>query len=98
MRAACGEADRDPASLTYSVALTVYCGRDDADVRRRTDAAGADVDRLRTAGLVGTPDEIVERIGRYGEVGATRVYLQVLDLDDLGMIELMAEQVLPQLR
>jgi F420-dependent oxidoreductase-like protein len=98
VRAACAEAGRDPASLTYSVALTTYCGRDDAEVRRRTDAAGADVERLRTAGLLGTPGEIVDRIGRYAEVGASRVYLQVMDLDDLDMIELMAERVLPQLR
>jgi F420-dependent oxidoreductase-like protein len=98
VRAACVEAGRDPASLTYSVALTTYCGRNDAEVRRRTDAAGANVPRLRTAGLVGTPDEIVDRIGRYAEVGASRVYLQVMELDDLDMIELMAERVLPQLR
>jgi F420-dependent oxidoreductase-like protein len=98
VRGACGEAGRDPASMTYSVALTVYCGRDDAEVRRRTDEAGADVDGLRTAGLVGTPDEIVDRVGRYAEAGASRVYLQVLDLHDLDMIELMAERVLPQLR
>jgi F420-dependent oxidoreductase-like protein len=98
VRGACGEAGRDPASMTYSVALTVYCGRDDAEVRRRTDEAGADVDGLRTAGLVGTPDEIVDRVGRYAQAGASRVYLQVMDLDDLGMIELMAERVLPQLR
>jgi len=98
VRAACGEVGRDPASLTYSVALTTYCGRDDADVRRRTDAAGTDVERLRTRGLVGTPDEIVDRIGRYAEVGASRVYFQVLDLHALDMIELMAERVLPQLR
>jgi F420-dependent oxidoreductase-like protein len=98
VHAACGETGRDAGSLTYSVALTTYCGRDDAEVRRRTDAAGANVDRLRTSGLVGTPDQIVERIGRYAGVGATRVYLQVMDLDDLDMIELMAERVLPQLR
>jgi alkanesulfonate monooxygenase SsuD/methylene tetrahydromethanopterin reductase-like flavin-dependent oxidoreductase (luciferase family) len=98
VRGACGEAGRDPASMTYSVALTVYCGRDDAEVRRRTDEAGADVDGLRTVGLVGTPDEIVDRVGRYAEAGASRVYLQVLDLHDLDMIELMAERVLPQLR
>jgi F420-dependent oxidoreductase-like protein len=98
VRGACDEAGRDPASMTYSVALTVYCGRDDAEVRRRTDEAGADVDGLRTAGLVGTPDEIVDRVGRYAEAGASRVYLQVLDLDDLDMIQLMAERVLPQLR
>ena len=34
----------------------------------------------------------------YADVGATRVYLQVLDLDDLAMIELIASRVLPQLR
>jgi F420-dependent oxidoreductase-like protein len=98
VRAACDEAGRDPASLTCSVALTTYCGRDDADVRRRTNVTPANVERLRTSGLVGTPDEIVDRIGRYAEVGASRVYLQVLNLDDLDMIELMAERVLPQLR
>jgi F420-dependent oxidoreductase-like protein len=97
VRAACQEAGRDAASLTYSVALTTTCGRNDAEVRRRTDAAGADVQRLRTSGLVGTPDEIVDRIGRYAEVGASRVYLQVMDLDDLDMIGLMAERVRPQL-
>ena len=91
---ACREAGRDPASLTYSVALTTYCGRDDAEVRRR---AGDTLDRLRTTGLVGTPDEIVDRLGQYAAVGATRVYLQVLDLDDLDMIELIAGRVLPQL-
>jgi alkanesulfonate monooxygenase len=98
VRAACGEAGRDPASLTYSVALTTYCGRDDAEVRRRTTTTGADVERLRTRGLVGTPDQIVDRIGRYAEVGASRVYLQVLDLTDLDMIGVMAERVLPLLR
>jgi F420-dependent oxidoreductase-like protein len=98
VRGACGDAGRDPASLTYSVALTVYCGRDDADVRRRVEAGGADLDKLRSTGLVGTPDEVVDRIGEYAQVGAGRVYLQVLDLTDIGMVELMAERVLPQLR
>jgi F420-dependent oxidoreductase-like protein len=96
VRAACDDAARDPASLTYSVALTTYCGRDDAEVRRRTDAET--VDRLRTTGLVGSPDEIVDRIGRYADAGASRVYLQVYDFDDLDMIELIGGQVLPQLR
>ncbi|HYJ75115.1 MAG TPA: LLM class F420-dependent oxidoreductase [Kineosporiaceae bacterium] len=98
VRCACGDAGRDPASLTYSVALTVYCGRDDADVRRRAESTGADLDKLRSTGLVGTPDEVVDRIGQYAQVGTSRVYLQVLDLTDVGMVQLMAERVLPQLR
>jgi F420-dependent oxidoreductase-like protein len=98
VRDACGDAGRGPASLTYSVALTVYCGRDDADVRRRAESTGADLDKLHSRGLVGTPDQVVDRIGQYAQVGASRVYLQVLDLTDVGMVELMAERVLPQLR
>src|SRR5256885_9568591 len=31
----------------------------------------------------GTPAEVVDKIGRYAEAGATRVYLQTLDLHDL---------------
>jgi len=98
VRSACTQEGRDPASLTYSVALTTVCGADDAQVAARARAARQDVDRLRTSGLVGTPDELIDRIGRYAEVGATRVYLQVYDFDDLAMIELIAGRVLPQLR
>ena len=34
-------------------------------------------------GLAGTPQEVVDKIGRYAELGAERLYLQVLDLADL---------------
>ena len=75
------------------------CGRDDAQVAARAARRPA---RTSTgsgrSGLAGTPGEIVDRIGRYAEVGATRVYLQVYDFDDLAMIELIAARVLPQLR
>jgi F420-dependent oxidoreductase-like protein len=98
VRSTCAEEGRDPASLTYSVALTTVCGSDDAQLAARARANRQDVDRLRTTGLAGTPDEIVDRLGRYAEVGATRAYLQIYDFDDLGMIELIAERVLPQLR
>jgi F420-dependent oxidoreductase-like protein len=97
VRAACGDAGRDAATLTLSVALTTVCGADDAQVAARAAAIGKDVEGLRTSGLVGTPDEIVDRIGAYADAGTTRVYLQVLDLDDLDMIEFMASRVLPQL-
>jgi hypothetical protein len=40
---------------------------------------------------------VVEQISRYAEAGATRVYLQTLDLHDLDHIELVASAVAPQL-
>ena len=58
-------------------------GRDDAAVRRRAEAIGRDVEELRTGGVAGTFDEARDRLGRFAEVGTTRVYLQVLDLADL---------------
>jgi F420-dependent oxidoreductase-like protein len=93
---ACAGIGRDPRSLRLSVALTVCCGRDDAEVARRVAAAGQELDSLRTSGLVGTPAEVVDRIGAYGERGASRVYLQVLDLDDLAHVDLLAGEVLPR--
>lgn len=96
VREACADAGRDPASLVYSVALTVACGADDAEVRRRAAAAGRDVEELRAGHLAGTPSEVVDRLGRYAEIGCSRVYLQVLDLADLDHLELVAAEVLPQ--
>jgi F420-dependent oxidoreductase-like protein len=97
VRAACRDSGRDSAQPTYSVALSTVCAEDDRRLAERVTATGQDVDRLRTTGLAGTPDEIVDRIGDYAGVGATRFYLQIWDLDDLDMLELIAARVMPQL-
>jgi alkanesulfonate monooxygenase SsuD/methylene tetrahydromethanopterin reductase-like flavin-dependent oxidoreductase (luciferase family) len=73
------------------------CGDDEAEIARRADAIGRDVDELRENGLAGSPDEVVDKIGRYAEVGAQRVYLQVLDLSDLDHLALVADKVMPQI-
>jgi alkanesulfonate monooxygenase SsuD/methylene tetrahydromethanopterin reductase-like flavin-dependent oxidoreductase (luciferase family) len=83
--------------LVFSVAQTVCCGRNDAEVRRRAAAVGSKVDELRLVGLCGTPDEVVERIGEYARVGAMRVHLQFIDLGDLDHLDLVAGSVAPQL-
>jgi alkanesulfonate monooxygenase len=83
-------------SLIYSAAQTVCVGKDEADVRRRADAIGREVGELRESSIAGTPAEAVERIGEFAAAGATRLYLQVLDLDDLDHLELIASEVMPQ--
>jgi F420-dependent oxidoreductase-like protein len=92
---ACSEIGRDPKTLRRSVALTVCCGRDDAELERRARATGRPLNQLRDQ-LAGTPDQLVERLGKIGELGLTRVYLQTLDMDDLDQVELIADRVLPQ--
>ncbi|MBB6417464.1 LLM class F420-dependent oxidoreductase [Streptomyces sp. AK010] len=96
VRAAAVEAGRGD-ELTYSNALVVCVGRDDAEVARRAAAIGREVDELKLNGLAGSPSEVVDRIGRYAEAGSSRVYLQILDLDDLDHLELISAQVQSQL-
>ena len=52
---------------------------------------------LRENGAAGSPAELVDKIGSFGAIGATRVYLQTMDLTDLDHLELVASEVLPQL-
>jgi F420-dependent oxidoreductase-like protein len=96
---ACREIGRDPAELVYSVAHTIAVGRDDAEVVSRCQAIGRKVDELRADGLAGTVSEIVDRLGQWQEKpGIARIYLQLLDLGDIEQIELIASELVPQLR
>ena len=96
VRAACEAAGRDPSSMTYSVAHTVCCGKDEAEFRRRAAAIGRGADAMLAVGLTGTPGEVAAKIGEYAGIGAERVYLQVLDLSDLDHLALIASDVMPQ--
>ncbi|KQY39374.1 LLM class F420-dependent oxidoreductase [Nocardia sp. Root136] len=83
--------------LVYSNALVACVGRTDAEVARRAAAIGREVDELKENGLAGSPDEVVDKIARYREIGASRIYLQILDLADLDHLELIAAEVQSQL-
>ncbi|MFI6346011.1 LLM class F420-dependent oxidoreductase [Streptomyces sp. NPDC050560] len=88
---------RAAGSMTYSSALVVCVGKDEAEVARRAAAIGREPAELRENGLAGTPGEVVDKIGRYAEAGSQRFYLQMLDLSDLDHLDLIASQVASQL-
>jgi F420-dependent oxidoreductase-like protein len=96
VREACEAAGRYPDSMVYSIAQTVCCGKDEAEFSRRAAAIGQEPDDLRRNALGGTPNEIAAKIAEYAEIGAERVYLQVMDLSDLDHLELLASDVSPQ--
>ncbi len=98
VRAACEDAGREPDSIRLSAALVLAVGGSEEEFRRRAAAIGREPDELREHGLAGTPGEAVDLLGRYAEAGASRVYLQLLDLTDLDHLELVAGEVMPQLR
>ena len=93
VREACEAAGRS-ASIICSAAPTVCCGKDEAEFRRRAAAIGREPEtygrRGRHAG------EAAEKIAEFAEIGAERMYLQVLDLGDLDHLELIALDVAPQ--
>jgi F420-dependent oxidoreductase-like protein len=93
---ACVKFDRDPKTLTHSIAQVLCIGRDEAEIAKRAAAIGREVDELRANGLAGTPAEVVEKLERFAEAGTERAYLQVLDLADLEHLELAAAEILPR--
>ncbi|MEU9967249.1 LLM class F420-dependent oxidoreductase [Streptomyces malaysiensis] len=97
VREAAEAAGRKGDDLVYSNALVACVGKDDAEVARRAAAIGREVEEVKENGLAGTPAEVVDKIGRYAEAGASRMYLQMLDLADLDHLELISSQVQAQL-
>jgi len=97
VRDAVEKVGRPAADIVYSAAFAVCAGRDEAQIARRADAIGREVDELRTnTPLVGTPAEIVDRLGPFAEAGVQRVYLQLLDASDLDHLEFFASEVMRQ--
>ncbi|MBS1847655.1 MAG: LLM class F420-dependent oxidoreductase [Actinobacteria bacterium] len=94
---ACDDAGRDPGSLILSAAQVLCVGSDEAEIERRAGAIGRDTAELREHGVAGTPGEALDKISRYAEIGADRLYLQVLDLADLDHLALVAAEVMPDI-
>jgi alkanesulfonate monooxygenase SsuD/methylene tetrahydromethanopterin reductase-like flavin-dependent oxidoreductase (luciferase family) len=98
------EHGRGPGDVRRSVMSGLIFGRDAAQLQVGLQRSrygrfwGDDPNKLRARGvIVGVPGDVVEQLGRLAEVGAERVMLQWLDLDDLAGLEDLARSVLPQL-
>lgn len=98
LRAACERVGRDPETLKLSLAMSTFAGADDAEVGSRAAKLGRTVEQVRDGvNIVGNADEIGERVARYAELGISRVYFQLLDLQDVAHAEYLGGQVLPHL-
>jgi F420-dependent oxidoreductase-like protein len=94
VRAACSSHGRNQPPI-FSAGLVVYCGRTDAEMQHRSRALRESTALPTQEALVGSPDQVVDRIGQFAEIGAQRVYLR-MDLDDPEHAELIGSEVLPQ--
>ncbi len=98
VREACELAGRGRDSIVLSAAQVLCVGESETDVERRAARIGREVAELRTNGLAGTVDEVIEKIESFASVGARRMYLQVLDLSDLDHLRLVAERIQPRVK
>lgn len=84
--------------LAMSIGVVVACGRTPADAKRRAETLYENNSALPNEDpLIGEPDQLVQRIGEFAQLGADRVYLRLTDMSDLDHVELIAGDVLPQL-
>jgi F420-dependent oxidoreductase-like protein len=99
--AAWREAGRDPATVQLSLMTTCVVGRDRGELLERVatmqavTGGGGAPEALLTAPpphwLIGTTDELVERLRVLEEAGVTRVMLQHLAHHDLDMVAVLGE-------
>ena len=86
---------RDPGAITYSAAQIVCVGSTEAEFAQRAHAIGREPDEVRLNGIAGTVEQAAATIRRWNEAGATRIYLQMLDLKDLDHLDLIASSITP---
>ncbi|MGW5671683.1 LLM class F420-dependent oxidoreductase [Micromonospora sp. NPDC003776] len=100
VREACERAGRDAsgrAPLVLSAGVVVAIGRTDAEAQRRAAPLHVKSALPPEDPVVGSPAQLVDRLGEFAAIGATRVHLRLIDFDDLDHLELIAAEVLPQL-
>jgi alkanesulfonate monooxygenase len=88
---ACRQIGRDPSEIIKSIALVACVGADEAEFLRRAAAIGRQPDELRAGGLGGSVQEARRVFERYMADGPSRLYLQILDLNDLDHLRLLAD-------
>jgi len=90
-------AARHGRELVLSAGIVVAVGRTDEEIARRAAPLHAKSALPPEDPVVGSPDALVQRIGEMREIGASRVHVRVIEMDDLDLLDLIASDVLPQL-
>ncbi len=105
---ACQQIGRDPATLRFSLMMPCVAADNRAEllnrikrlqeIQRRPGIPEAFLESSRDEYLVGTVDEVVDRLQSYQTAGVERMLLGHLIHDDLEMVRLVGEELAPALR
>jgi F420-dependent oxidoreductase-like protein len=111
-REICDDVGRDPQTLRLSLGLYTLVGEDGADLKARFAALqswtpGGALDRVTLQDfaddtLTGTPDQVLERLARFAEIGVEEVIVSPASLPfampDPTALDVLAEAVVPKVR
>ncbi len=98
---ACEEAGREP--LVFSLMVPCCVGRDRAEAlerarnRLRRTHSDAEPELGAPGTLIGTVEDVLERLAAYRDAGVERVFLQHLDHADLDMVALIGDRIVAAL-
>ncbi|MEJ1154897.1 MULTISPECIES: LLM class F420-dependent oxidoreductase [Microbacterium] len=98
VRQACQDLGRDPESLKLSVALPTLAAATETELERRATNIGTTLPEFRgETNITGGAEQIIEKVGRLVDLGAQRIYFQLLDMRDVEQVEFLGAEVLPHL-
>ncbi|OSC32128.1 hypothetical protein B8W69_03320 [Mycobacterium vulneris] len=99
VRAAAAEIGRDPARIAFSMTALIGVGHTREQATAAIDPANLGSQTFDGTTFRGFPAQIVDDLGRYTELGVSRVYVRApTNMAGLaGNFELLATDVLPQL-
>lgn len=104
----CKDVGRDSSEIEKSIMLSHIIGSDEKELEERARSYMAVTGRedsdpneimngMRERGLlVGTPDEVIESIKMREAQGIDRIMMQTMDMDDMAVLELIANKIMPE--
>ncbi len=95
----CERVGRNPASVMRTINLGLALAPDAASAERKREALhaqfGAMMSFLEPGMLIGTPDQVIDRVAAYRDAGAERIVIALRAPFDLEGLALFRERVLP---
>jgi F420-dependent oxidoreductase-like protein len=96
----CKDVGRDYDEIQKTISCEIFIREDEAEIEAGGTRStwGEPFDSWREGNLVGTPEQVAEKITAYVDLGCTGFYPWCSDYPDTETVRLFAEQVVPALR
>jgi F420-dependent oxidoreductase-like protein len=99
LRGHCAAIGRDPSEITMTWSPELFIRETEAEVGTETRSFwGEPFDSWRDGNLVGTPEQICEKLAAYRDLGCGGVVPWVADFPGTESVRLFAEKVIPEFR